>query len=67
MSVGLLNRVENIVLKEEIAHHEQFLLLTQCFQKAVCCRGVRTRRKVRERVKEHNKRQFKLTKSEYKI
>ena len=36
----LLNRVENIVTKGEIAHHEQFLLLSQCFQKYICCRGV---------------------------
>ena len=27
-------RVENTVGKEEIAHHEQFLLFPQCFQKA---------------------------------
>ena len=27
------NRVEITVEKEEIAHHEQFLLLPQCFQK----------------------------------
>ena len=26
-------RVENTVGKEEIAHHEQFLLFLQCFQK----------------------------------
>ena len=29
-------RVENTVGKEEIAHHEQFLLFPQCFQKACC-------------------------------
>ena len=27
-------KVENIVAKGEIAHHEQFLLLPQCFQKS---------------------------------
>ena len=32
---------ENIVTKEEIARFVQFLLLLLCFQKAVCCRGVR--------------------------
>ena len=34
-------KVENIVAKREIAHHEQFLLLPQCFQVAsesVCMR-----------------------------
>ena len=36
-------KVENIVSKGEIAHFEQFLLLSPCFQKAVCCRGVRNR------------------------
>ena len=34
-------QVENIVAKGEIARFEQFLLLILCFQKAVCCRGVR--------------------------
>ena len=34
-------KAENIVSKGEIAHFEQFLLLSLCFQKAVCCRGVR--------------------------
>ena len=34
--------VENIVSKGEI-RFEQFLLLSLCFQKAVCCRGVRKR------------------------
>ena len=29
----MLNKVENIVAKGEIAHHEQFLLWQQCFQK----------------------------------
>ena len=42
-------KVENIVAKGEIARFEQFLLLSLCFQKAVCCRGVRKR--LRERVK----------------
>ena len=27
-----MNRVENIVAKEEIAHYKQYLLLQQCFQ-----------------------------------
>ena len=34
---------ENIVAKGEIARFVQFLLLSLCFQKAVCCRGVRKR------------------------
>ena len=33
-------KVENIVAKGEIAYFEQFLLLSLCFQKAVCCRIV---------------------------
>ena len=36
-------KVENIVAKGEIARFEQFLLLSLCFQNAVCCRGVRKR------------------------
>ena len=36
-------KVGNIVAKGEIACFEQFLLLSLCFQKAVCCRGVRKR------------------------
>ena len=36
-------KVENIVSKGEIARFEQFLLLSLCFQKAVCCRGVKKR------------------------
>ena len=32
MNVHLLNGVENIVTNGEIAHYEQFLLLSQCFQ-----------------------------------
>ena len=32
----LLNWVENILAKGEIVHHEQFLLLLQCFQTVVC-------------------------------
>ena len=32
-SVQLSNRDENSVAKGEIAHHEQFLLLPECFQK----------------------------------
>ena len=34
-------KVENIVAKGEIARFEQFLLLSLCFQKAVCCKGVK--------------------------
>ena len=37
----LLKTVENIVAKVEIARFEQFLLLSQCFSKVACCRGVR--------------------------
>ena len=33
MGIQLHDRVENIVEKEEIARHEQFLLFPQCFQK----------------------------------
>ena len=33
MRVQLLNTVENIVAKGEIAYYEQFLLLPKCFQK----------------------------------
>ena len=29
--------------KGEIAHHEQFLLFPQCFQKDLCCGKVKTR------------------------
>ena len=36
-------KVENIMAKGEIACFDQFLLLSLCFQKAVCCRGVRKR------------------------
>ena len=36
-------KVENIVAKGEIACFVQFFLLSLCFQKAVCCRGVRKR------------------------
>ena len=38
---NLWPKVENIVAKGEIARSEQFLLLSLCFQKAVCCRGIR--------------------------
>ena len=34
MKIQLQNTVENIVAKGEIAHVEQFHLLTQCFQKS---------------------------------
>ena len=40
-----MKKVENIVAKGEIARFEQFLLLSLCFQKAVCCKGFRKRRK----------------------
>ena len=33
MGIQFSDRVENIVGKEEIARHEQFLLFPQCFQK----------------------------------
>ena len=33
-------KVKNIVVKGEIACFEQFVLLSLCFQKAVCCSGV---------------------------
>ena len=33
-------KMENIVAKGEIARFVQFLLLSLCFQIAVCCRGV---------------------------
>ena len=36
--------------KGEIARFEQFLLLSLCFQKAVCCRGVRKRLNVGKRL-----------------
>ena len=36
-------KVENIVAKGEIARFVQFLLLSLCFYKVVCCRGVRKR------------------------
>ena len=45
MRVQLLNRVENIVAKGEIARFEQFLLLSQCFQ-VVCDKGVYMRESV---------------------
>ena len=40
---NLWQKVENIVAKGEIARFVQFLLLSLCFQKGVCCRGVRKR------------------------
>ena len=33
MGIKLSDLLENIVGKEEIARHEQFLLFSQCFQK----------------------------------
>ena len=38
-----MTKVENIVAKGEIARFEQFLLLSLCFQKSVCCRSDRKR------------------------
>ena len=32
-----------MLTKVEIARFEQFLLLSTCFQKAVCCSGIRKR------------------------
>ena len=37
MGIQLFDSVENIVGKEEIARHEQFLLFPHFFSKAVCC------------------------------
>ena len=45
-----MNKMKNIVAKWEIACFEQFLLLSLCFQKAVCCRGSESVY-MRERVK----------------
>ena len=39
MKKQLLKKVENIVAKEEIACFEQFLLLSQCFQKSSCAKA----------------------------
>ena len=33
MNEEFFNKVENIVAKREIAHHEQVFLMPQCFQK----------------------------------
>ena len=33
MRIQLSDRIENIMGKGEIAHYEQFLLFSQCFQK----------------------------------
>ena len=46
----LMNIVENSVAKVEIAHHEQFLTLPQCFQKSSAA-GVSERVCVWEKVK----------------
>ena len=50
MKVYLLNKVENIVAKEEIAHDDQFLLLPKCFLKLtaaevseIVCKRVRVK------------------------
>ena len=40
---NLWQKVENMLANGEIARSVQFLLLSLCFQKAVCCRGVRKR------------------------
>ena len=45
-------KVENIVAKWEIARFVQFLHLSLCFQKAVCCRASESVY-MRERVKRH--------------
>ena len=42
MIVLLLNTVDNIMQKGEIAPYEQIILLPQCFQ-VICYRGVRKR------------------------
>ena len=58
-------KVENIVAKGEIARFVQFLLLSLCFQKAICCRGSESVY-MRERVKlaDGNLRQIKV---QYKL
>ena len=33
-------KVEKVLAKGEIVRFEQFLLLSLCIQKAICCRGV---------------------------
>ena len=43
MDINLWLKVENIVAKGEIACFVQFLLLSLCFQKVVCCRGIQKR------------------------
>ena len=40
---NLCQKVGNIVAKGELARFVQFLLLSLCFQKDICCRGVRKR------------------------
>ena len=44
----LLNKVEIIMAKEEIAHHDQFHLLFAMFSKVVCCYCVKMRRQVKK-------------------
>ena len=39
MGIQLSDRVENIVVKGEIAGYEQFLLFPQCFQKLSVCQN----------------------------
>ena len=43
MKIQWLNRVRNMLTQEEIARFKQFLLLSTCFKKAVCCRGIKKR------------------------
>ena len=55
MKALLLNMVENIVAKAEIAYHEQFLLWPQCFQNssaADATKCVRTWERIKEVEKE---------------
>ena len=40
---NLCLKVENIMAKGEMAHFKKFRLLSLCFQKDVCCKGVRKR------------------------
>ena len=58
ISINNSSIVENIVANGEIALHEQFLLLQQCFSTVVCCRDVRKRLYV-GKGKHHSKSCFK--------
>ena len=44
---------KKIVAKGEIACFEQFHLLSLCFQKAICCRGVRKRLSMFQKLQMH--------------